>query len=174
MLICKRTTSIETYGHMYSVQEAAIIHCTQVYNINDQVDFFKTDLEIQHVLVAGIDLFKKKLFQSVSSSDITAIVDKHNALRSNPMARRNAQAMCRLVSGITFSKSKVLKKNLHKLIRSKKKQKTNSALISKSRVADTMVSCPSSVRVIAYFNLNADTCGKVWLAGEAPEMDLSE
>ena len=37
--------------------------------------------------------------QSVSSSDINTIINKHNALRS----AKSARAMCKLVSGITFS-----------------------------------------------------------------------
>ena len=41
----------------------------------------------------------------MSLSDVFAIVDKHNALRSDPMARRNARAMCKIVSSNAFSNS---------------------------------------------------------------------
>ena len=41
-------------------------------------------------------------FQSVSSSDITAIIDKHNELRSDPKTTETATAMCKVVCSLLF------------------------------------------------------------------------
>ena len=49
-------TNMEIYGHISLVQKASIIHCTQVYNNNDQFDFYKTDIENQYNSITCIYL----------------------------------------------------------------------------------------------------------------------
>ena len=65
------------------------------WSIKIKYNYIQDESNLSKIIVMIISIII--FFQSVSSSDITAIIDKHNTLRSNPKTTVKAMAMCKIV-----------------------------------------------------------------------------